>query len=71
MAKVIIKQNPFVHQIFNDLEELLEFCREHGHVYDERALTDMTMYTAQQFARYRSHKQVRDQWADDARKFAL
>ena len=71
MAKVTIKPNPFVNDIFNDLEDLLEFCRNYGYPYDERALTDMSMYTAQQFNRYRSHKQFRDQWADDARKLAL
>jgi hypothetical protein len=68
MAKQIFQPNPRVHQIFDDLEKYRNFCVEYGYKFDESTLYDMRNYAYQQFSKFSSHKNFRDQWAEDARK---
>ena len=69
MAKVTIQSNPKVNQIFDDLQKFLEFCVEYGYRYDEACLYDMRNYAYQQYTKFTSHKNFKDGWAEDARKF--
>jgi hypothetical protein len=55
-------------EIFEELENFLEFCRDYGYVYDEANRGKMSNYAWQQFSKFCSHKNFRDQWADDGRK---
>ena len=38
MAKVAIKSNPRVQQIFDDLDAYLNFCKNFGYTFDEKDL---------------------------------
>lgn len=68
MAKYQHQSNPRVRQIFDDLEKYREFCVDYGYKFDEATLYDMRNYVYQQFSKFSSHKNFKDQWADDARK---
>jgi hypothetical protein len=69
MAKVQHQSNPKVNQIFEDLEKYLDFCVTYGYKFDESTLYDMKNYVFQQFSKFVGHKNFKDQWADDARRF--
>lgn len=56
------------HQLFEDLEKYKEFCADYGYKFDESNLYDMRNYSYQQFCKFITHKNFKDQWADDARK---
>jgi hypothetical protein len=71
MAKPTFAPNPKVRQIFNDLELYQEFCADAGYKYDEATLYDMRSYVFQQFSKYMSGKNFKDQWAVDAYKFGI
>lgn len=71
MAKPTLSSNPKVRQIFNDLELYLEFCADYGYKYDESTLGDMRSYVFQQFSKYMSGKNFKDQWFEDAKKFGI
>ena len=71
MAKQTFTPNPKVRQIFNDLELYLEFCVEYGYKFDESTLGDMRSYPFQQFSKYMSNRNFKDQWAADAQKFGI
>jgi hypothetical protein len=71
MAKITLQSNPKVRQIQNDLELYLEFCADYGYKYDEATLDDMRSYVFQQFSKYMSGKNFKDQWATDAQKFGI
>ncbi len=49
MAKLTIKSNPKVQQIFDDLELYLEFCQDYGYRYNEADLYNWKSYAFQQF----------------------
>lgn len=68
MSKVQLQPNPAINQIFEDLEKYKEFCVDFGYRFDESTLYDMRNYAYQQFNKFLSHKNFKDQWADDARK---
>lgn len=65
MAKVEIKENAKVKQIFQDLEELLNFCKDFGYVYDEKDLYSKQSYVYRQFLKFASGKSVKDNWSQD------
>ena len=71
MAKATFTSNPKVRQIQNDLELYLEFCADYGYKYDEATLGDMRSYPFQQFSKYMSGRNFKDQWAADANKFGI
>jgi hypothetical protein len=68
MAKPIIKSNPRVAEIFNDLEVFLEFCQDYGYRYNEADLYNFKSYAWQQYNKYSQGKNARDMWAEDARR---
>lgn len=67
MAKQEIKSNPRVQQIFEDLENYLDFCRDFGYKYDEADLYKDKSYVYRQYAKFVAGKPCKDQWALDAK----
>lgn len=69
MAKQQFQSNPKVNELFNDLEAYKSFCVGYGYKFDEATLYDMKNYAYQQFSKFNTHKNFKDQWVDDAKKF--
>lgn len=65
MGKPTYKSNPRVKQIFEDLEKLLEFCRDYGYIYNESDLYNMRSYVFRQYNKFATGKQARDHWLED------
>jgi hypothetical protein len=53
--------NPRVNQIFDDLEDYLDFCRLYGYRFNEADLYNMQSYPFQQFNKKRNGKNFKDQ----------
>jgi hypothetical protein len=71
MAKNQYTVNPKVRLIFADLEKYRDFCVDYGYKFDESSLYDMRNYTYQQFTKYMSNKNFKDQWLEDERRLSL
>lgn len=67
MAKIEIKPNPRVNQIFEDLEKYLEFCVKYGYKFDEIDLYSNKSFAFRQFTKYLSGKPAKDNWELDAK----
>lgn len=67
MAKPQIKHNPRVTQLFDDLENYLDFCQRFGYKFDEADLYSNKSYIYRQFAKCLAGKPVRDNWELDAK----
>lgn len=67
MAKIVYQSNPRVAQIFEDLENYLEFCKDFGYRYDEATLYDMRDYAYRQFQKAVTGKFPRNCWVENAR----
>lgn len=67
MAKIDIKPNPRVNQIFEDLEKYLNFCKDFGYSFDENDLYSNKSYIFRQFTKYLQGKPVKDNWELDAK----
>jgi hypothetical protein len=65
MGKPVYKSNPKVRQIFEDLEEYLNFCRRYGYKFNESDLYNWKSYAYQQFNKYMQGKNVKDMWFQD------
>jgi len=68
MAKPEIKVNVKYKQIFEDLESLLEFCKDYGYKFDEKDLYNTKSYTYRQYTKFVTGKQVKDNWESDIEK---
>ena len=68
MAKASTKNSNNNNRIFDDLDKLLEFCKEYGYVYNEADLTNSRTNTARQFQKYLNNKPVRNNWENDAKQ---
>ena len=66
MAKPSIKANPKVAQIFEDLEQYLDFCRRYGYKFNEADLYNWKSYAYQQFNKSLQSKHVKDMWFQDS-----
>ena len=71
MAKHNHQYNPRVNQILDDLEKFREFCVSYGYKFDESFLYNMRNYAFQQYSKFTSRKNFKDQWAEDARRFNI
>jgi hypothetical protein len=67
MGKITFTTNPRVTQIFEDLENFLEFCQRFGYRYNEAELYNWKSYAFQQFNKYTQGKNVKDMWDQDTR----
>jgi hypothetical protein len=64
----MIKSNPRVEAIFDDLENYLAFCQDFGYRYDESDLHNWKSYAWQQFSKFSQGKPAKDMWAQDNRR---
>jgi len=69
MGKISVRSNPVVNQIFDELEQLQEFCQEYGYRYNEADLRNFKSYAWQQFTKYSQGKNAKNMWWEDARRF--
>ena len=67
MAKPTFQSNPRVQQIFEDLENYLEFCVDYGYKYNEAELYDQRSYVYRQYTKFATGKVAKDQWQEHAR----
>lgn len=58
-----------VNQIFDDLDNYRNFCRDYGCKFDERDLYNNRSHTYRQFQRTLAGKPVKSQWEVDLAKF--
>jgi len=70
MAKIVLKSNPRVAEIFEDLETYLEFCQDYGYRYNEADLYNFKSYAWQQYNKFSQSKNAKNMWWEDARRFA-
>jgi len=70
MAKIAIRTNPQVTEIFNHLEQYEEFCKDYGYRYNEADLYNFKSYAWQQFTKFSQGKNAKNMWWEDARRLA-
>ncbi len=70
MAKITIKPNARVREIFEDLEKLQEFCVDYGYRFNEADLYNFKSYAWQQFNKFSQGKNAKNMWTEDLRRFA-
>ena len=70
MAKVAIKPNPRVTELFEELETYLEFCQDYGYRYNEADLHNFKSYAWQQYSKFSQGKNAKNMWDEDTRRFA-
>jgi hypothetical protein len=70
MAKITFRTNPRVTEIFNDLEQYEEFCKDYGYRYNEADLYNFKSYAWQQYTKYAQGKNAKNMWWEDARRLA-
>lgn len=58
-----------VKQIFDDLDNYRNFCRDHGYRFDEADLYSQRSYVYRQYQKFTSGKSVKNQWEVDIVKF--
>lgn len=68
MAKPSIKNSNNNNKIFDDLDKLLEFCKEYGYIYNENDIISQRNNTARQFQKYLNGKPVRNNWEHDGKQ---
>jgi hypothetical protein len=56
-------------QLFDDLENYLDFCREYGYKFNEADLNNMRSYSFQQYSKFSSGKPAKNMWEVDAERF--
>jgi len=70
MAKITIKPNHRVREIFDDLEKLQEFCQDFGYKFNEADLYNFKSYAWQQYSKFAQGKNAKNMWDEDTRRFA-
>lgn len=65
MSKNDKKMNALVEQIFNDLHDYLNFCREFGYKYDESELYSNRSFAYRQYTKFQQGKAFKDMWEQD------
>jgi hypothetical protein len=61
------KETKTTHQVFQDLDNYLNFCRAFGYKFDEADLYSQRSYAYRQYSKFASGKHARDMWAQDTR----
>ena len=70
MGKPVVRSNPVVTQIFDELERFQEFCQDYGYRYDESNLRNFKSYAWQQYSKHSQGKYAKNMWQEDARRFS-
>jgi hypothetical protein len=68
MAKQIVQANPKSQSALEELDTLMEFCRDFGYRFNEADLYNFKSYAWQQYTKFTQGKNARDMWAEDARR---
>jgi len=58
-----------VNQIFDDLDNYRNFCRDYGYKFDEADLYNQRSYVFRQFQKFVAGKSVKNQWEIDLSRF--
>ena len=58
-----------VKQIFDDLDNYRNFCRDHGYRFNEADLYNQKNYIFRQFQKFVAGKPVKNQWEIDYTKW--
>ena len=58
-----------IKQVFEDLDNFRNFCREYGYRFNERDLYSPKSHSFRQFQRAAAGKPVKNQWEADLAKF--
>ena len=69
MAKQLVQANPKSQSALEELDILLEFCRDFGYRYNEADLYNFKSYAWQQYNKFTQGKNARDMWFEDARRY--
>jgi hypothetical protein len=67
MSKNAKKMTSQVENIFNDLEDYLNFCRSYGYRYDESELYNNRSFVFRQFTKYQQGKSFKDMWEQNSK----
>ena len=70
MAKVAIKHNPRVNELFDELDKLREICQDYGYRFNEADLHNFKSYAWQQYSKYSQGKNAKNMWDEDTRRLA-
>ena len=68
MGKPAMQVNPKARIALEDLDKLLEFCRNYGYRYNEADLYNFKSYVWQQYSKFTQGKNARDMWSEDSRR---
>jgi hypothetical protein len=68
VGKQLTSINAKARAATEELEHFLEFCRDFGYRYNEADLYNFKSYAWQQYNKFTQGKNVRDMWAEDARR---
>lgn len=61
------KSNNQVNQIFDDLDNYRNFCRDFGYRFDEAELYSNKSYVFRQFTKFLTGKPAKDMWEQDSK----
>lgn len=70
MGKPVIKSNPRMNDIFDELDRFLAFCQDFGYRYNEADLHNFKSYAWQQYSKFASGKNAKNMWDEDTRRLA-
>jgi hypothetical protein len=70
MSKPVIKHNPKVAQILEDLDYFREFVVDYGYRFNEADLYNFKSYAWQQYSKFTSGKTAKNMWDEDTRRLA-
>jgi hypothetical protein len=70
MAKIAIKHNPRMTEIFDELDRFLTFCQDYGYRYNEADLHNFKSYAWQQYSKFSQNKNAKNMWDEDTRRLA-
>ena len=70
MAKVAVKHNPKVNELFDELDKLREFCVDYGYRFNEADLHNFKSYAWQQYSKFAQGKNAKNMWDEDTRRLA-
>ncbi len=68
MGKPAMQVNPKARIALEDLDKLLEFCRNYGYRFNEADLYNFKSYVWQQYSKFTQGKNARDMWSEDGRR---
>ena len=55
-------------EIYNDLDNYRDFCRDYGYRFNEADLYNNKKYPYQQFRKFEAGKNAKDMWSIDANR---